>query len=469
MKFDGRHLFAGLLALAFVAGGGATGAFADAASTEDTAKFLAGLPVSSGSPLAALEASSAARQHEAFFNATFQRVDRTQIDKVRAWASAHVDVRRETLFYFFSGPDFLYANAFFPDAKTYVLAGLESPGPVPDLLKLPPKAVPQALQGLEKSLRSILGLSFFQTKYMSGEFYYNPIRGTIPVLYIFMARSGKEVHSATLVQLDENGEISTDVAAPRKGAAKGVKITFSSPGGPEQTLYYFSANVAVNGFKTSGLEAFCDKLGRGDAFIKSASYLLQGRDFAGIRNFILNHSDAILQDDTGVPIYLFNKTWTLTPYGRYVGPIPLFRRAFQPPLAALHRNNKSQLIDFSIGYRYRPNEASLVWAVKQPSAEESKPAEKPAAKTPATTPSKAAEPAKPETPKTEPSKAEPPKTEAPKTESPPKENAAPDSTPKADAGPDAAKPTDTKPTETKPESAAPSDTTVVPKDDAKPR
>lgn len=396
MKFYGKPIRAGLVALALVElsllAGGGTRAFAETASSKDTAKFsdtakfLAGLPVSAGSPLAPLAASPAARQHEAFFNTTFQRVDRTQMDKVRAWAAKHIDVRRDTLFYFFSGPDFLYANAFFPDAKTYVLAGLESPGPVPDLTSLPPKALPKALQGLEKSLRSLLDLSFFQTKLMSGEFYYNPIRGTIPVLYIFMARSGKEVHGATAVALDENGKISTDVSAPRKGAAKGVKITFASPGGPLQTLYYFSADVSRDGFRTSGLEAFCDKLGRGNAFIKSASYLLQGRDFADIRNFIVSHADAILQDDTGIPIYRFDKTWTLTPYGRYVGPIGVFPHAFQPELAALHRKSKSQPIDFSIGYRYRPNEASLVWAVKEPGAGESKPAEEPAAKTPEPTP-----------------------------------------------------------------------------------
>ena len=35
---------------------------------------------------------------------------------------------RPVLFYFFSGPDFLYANAFFPAANTYVLAGLEPVG-----------------------------------------------------------------------------------------------------------------------------------------------------------------------------------------------------------------------------------------------------------------------------------------------------------------------------------------------------
>ena len=36
----------------------------------------------------------------------------------------------------FSGPDFLYATSFFPNASTYVLAGLEPTGDIPQLTNL---------------------------------------------------------------------------------------------------------------------------------------------------------------------------------------------------------------------------------------------------------------------------------------------------------------------------------------------
>ena len=35
------------------------------------------------------------------------------------------------MFYMFSGPDFLYADAFYSKATTYVLSALD-PGPVPE-------------------------------------------------------------------------------------------------------------------------------------------------------------------------------------------------------------------------------------------------------------------------------------------------------------------------------------------------
>ena len=337
-----------------------------AANAADTARVLAGLPVPSDSGLAAIAATPSARQHAAAFDAAFGRVDRNQIDKVRRWAQSNLPEHHSTLFYFFSGPDFLYANAFFPDADTYILAGLELTGPIPDLAKVPKGALPRVFHTLEGSLRSILGLSFFQTKYMPGEFAADrAVSGTIPILYIFLARSGKEVHDATLIHLDAQGEVSTDMKSVRPGEAKGVKITFSAPGGPERTLYYFSGNVAGGSFKGSGLEAFCDTFGEGDALIKSASYLLQGSDFAGIRNFILHHSDEILQDDTGIPVYLLDKSWMLKPFGHYVGPIGLFSRAYQPKLAALYRKGNVGPLGFSISYRYNPSESTLLLASKQ--------------------------------------------------------------------------------------------------------
>jgi len=54
-----------------------------------------------------------------------------------AAALANVDDRdnwkvhfADTMYYMFSGPDFLYAYTFFPNANTYILAGLEPVGQV---------------------------------------------------------------------------------------------------------------------------------------------------------------------------------------------------------------------------------------------------------------------------------------------------------------------------------------------------
>ncbi len=287
---------------------------------------------------------------------------------MRSWAKENLNLpKRPNLFYLFSGPDFLYANAFFPDRQTYVMAGLEPPGTPPDVTKIPEKLIPAALQGLERATRTILQVSFFRTAEMSGQFSLTPTKGTLPVLYVFLARSGKVVHDAQLVRLLENGDIveGDKASDPATGGTKGAKIVFSSPGGPDQTLYYFQANVINGSFAKTGLDALFAKLGDGDALVKSASYLLHGTPFSDVRNSLLNRSSAILQDDTGVPYRMYGAGWTVKPFGHYSRPIPVFHYAWQGDLAKLYARESPAALPFGIGYRWRPNQSSLVLAVKK--------------------------------------------------------------------------------------------------------
>jgi hypothetical protein len=108
------------------------------------------------------------------------------------------------------------------------------------------------------------------------------------------------------------------------------------------------------------LARFCEQLGNGDAFVKSASYLLHGGGFSDVRNFLLTHARTLLQDDTGVPLaYLDQNKWQLHPYGHYAGPISIFANRYQPGMARLFSH--AQPIDFGIGYKWRtPNVLAAV-------------------------------------------------------------------------------------------------------------
>src|SRR5260221_7262158 len=113
------------------------------------------------------------------------------------------------MFYMFSGPDILYAQAFFPNASTYVLAGLEPVGPVPDVRHLSPGALSAGLGNLRKSLNSVLSFSFFITKDMKTDLLQTQLGGTLPILYVFLARAGCKIDQVELVWLDKAGTVST--------------------------------------------------------------------------------------------------------------------------------------------------------------------------------------------------------------------------------------------------------------------
>ncbi len=338
---------------------------ADAVTADDTARFLAGLPPSADSPLTPLTRDPAWQHHARFFDAAFAQLEQRQLSKIRAWSDANLAAPRPTMFYMFSGPDFLYANAFYSKATTYVLSALEAPGSVPDLTKLPRDGVGAALYNVERSLGSILSFSFFITKQMKVDLRAGELNGTLPVLYVFLARSGKTIRNVSPVAVNDKGTayFANENAGPN--AVRGVRIVFAGSDGVEKTLYYFSTDLSNPGVKASGFLKFCATLAPGNSLIKSASYLLHSGNFSSVRDFILANSATVIQDDSGIPLADYSpRKWRFFPFGRYAGPIAEFPGKYQESYAELFE--RAQPIDFGIGYRWRSHELNLLLAVKLP-------------------------------------------------------------------------------------------------------
>ena len=338
---------------------------ADTVTPDDTARFLAGLPPSADSPLTPLTRDPAWQHHARFFDTAFGQLEQRQLSKIRAWSEANLAAPRTTMFYMFSGPDFIYANAFYSKATTYVLSALEPVGSVPDLTKLPRDGVGAALYDIERSMSSILSFSFFITKHMKVDLKAGELNGTLPILYVFLARSGKTIRDVSLITLDSEGAVHP-ASASAANATHGVRIKFAGSDGVEKTLYFFSTDLSNSGVKSSGFLKFCEGLAPGNSLIKSASYLLHAGNFTTVRDFILANSATIIQDDSGIPLGNYNPTkWRFFPFGRYAGPISEFPGKYQEQYAELF--TRAQPIDFGIGYRWRSYESNLLLAVRLPS------------------------------------------------------------------------------------------------------
>ena len=335
---------------------------ADTATVDDAARFLAGMMPSDGSPLLPLTKDPVWQRHAKFFDNAFAQLEQRQLAKVRAWADTNLAAPKPTMFYMFSGPDFLYANAFYGKASTYVMAALEPPGSVPDLVKLPRGTVNAALANIEHSLSTILSFSFFITKHMKTDLHAGQIGGTLPILFVFMERSGKSIKEVTPVTIDETGTVQTGEGA-KATAPRGVRILFSGKDGVEKTLYYFSTDLSNSGVRVTGFLKFCQALAPGNSLIKSASYLLHSGNFTTVRDFLLANSATIIQDDSGIPLGNYNaKKWHFFPFGHYAGPISEFPGRYQQSYAELFR--RAQPMDFGIGYRWRTHDSNLLLTVK---------------------------------------------------------------------------------------------------------
>lgn len=136
--------------------------FAADNSPDTTAQFLAGFVA----PAARVDAPVSDNPwaiHASELSREWKHTDE-QLSAIANWApDALGTAYREdsTMFYMFSGPDFLYAHAFFPNARTYILCGTEPVGAIPHLDKIAPEALPGVLAELRKSLQSVLDWSFF--------------------------------------------------------------------------------------------------------------------------------------------------------------------------------------------------------------------------------------------------------------------------------------------------------------------
>jgi hypothetical protein len=368
---------------------------ADGVTADDTARFLAGMPPSANSPLTPLTADPSWQRHAKFFDTAFAQLEQRQLSKIRAWADTNLAAPRPTMFYMFSGPDFLYADAFYSRATTYVLSALEPVGSVPDLTRLPSGGIGAALYNVERSMGSILSFSFFITKLMKIDLGAGQLNGTLPILYVFLARSGKTIRDVSPVALDNKGAAYFANENPGKNATRGVRIVFAGSDGEQRTLYYFSTDLSNPGVRSSGFLKFCETLAPGNSLIKSASYLLHSGNFTTIRDFLLANSATIIQDDSGIPLAYFNpKKWRLFPFGRYAGPIAEFPGRYQPEYAELF--GRAQPMDFGIGYRWRSYESNLLLSIKLPSDGSGSVDATPAPEPPPPTPSRPRRPRPPE-------------------------------------------------------------------------
>jgi hypothetical protein len=337
-------------------------AFAIDPIADATAKFLAGAPVQ-GTPLESFSSDPAWIEHAGEFDRAWTRLEQLQLTKIRTWAPQFLGESYQdagTMFYMFSGPDFLYANAFFPNANTYILCGTEPVGPIPNIASIPHEALPSSLANLRKSLDSLLNWSFFITKDMKLDLTQTQLNGTLPLFYVFIARAGYTIDSVMPVALDRNGNFITSC----KASAPGVKIVFSAPDRPAQTLYYFTTDLGNDGIKSNpGFIKFCRQQGVGVSLLKASSYLMHEESFSQVREFLLTHSKVILQDDSGIPRRFFDdQKWNIRYCGQYAGPIEVFKKYQQPDLVKWFATSAPAPLSFGFGYQWQPSRASLMIA-----------------------------------------------------------------------------------------------------------
>jgi hypothetical protein len=337
------------------------------ASATDVARYLAGMPVSEGSPLASLTRDPQWLAHANAMNLSFAKMETRQLSNIRTWRAtmlAPVIPANRVCLYLFGGPDFLYANVFYPDAPAYVLAGLETVDSIPDLLSLPIQSLESTLQNIEISLNTALNYTYFETKDMRENFSRSELKGVLPILFVFIVRSGLTIAKIDYISLAPNGAVLDGV----RSQVRGVRMLLDDPrSSQEKSLYYFSGDLSNGPLAGDpALVRFCENLGPTNSFLKAASYLMHEDGFSTVRNLLLNVSASIVQDDSGIPVrYLTPDRWVLRFFGSYTNPIELFRKYYQTDLYQDFGANSPKPLTFGFGYQINRRSSNLTVAVRK--------------------------------------------------------------------------------------------------------
>lgn len=347
------------------------------------ASFLAGERSQSQTDLSGLEGTT---EFKSFCSSMDQLWAKTneKLPVIKDWTKSEMQDINEpggTLFYPFSGADFLHADLFFPNYDSIVMFALEPIGSLPDLnKKYKDSTLDDYLGQLKKSMNAILGLSFFRTIAMADDFQ-SELDGTLPVFMHFMKRTGHTVQFQEKVAILPDGGITNDLSQAVDSSYIGNRYYLKRQGEEKvKTLYYFAVNiqntpyVSRGGLVAKGLETrndlvqFLEKRNVKASYLKSASYLLHRPSFSIVRDFILNNSDYLLQDDSGIPVQFFDQQkWDLTFYGTYSFPIRLFAERHQEDLKEIYAKKASNVkeLPFGIGYQYHKGTSNLMIARKK--------------------------------------------------------------------------------------------------------
>jgi len=276
------------------------------------------------------------------------------------------------LFYPFSGPEFLHAYTLFPNASGYLFLAQEQLGEIPDLTNASQRDLSDYLDKFYYSIRDIYKRSYFITGRMNTDLHNARVKGVLPVIIFFMAQTGHEIHDVTYETFDTDGSFKEITSVSGRFAnTECVNIQFSKNGSDTvKNLRYFRCDISDSGFNNTPIfKSFLDDLDNVNTYVKSASYLLHYGTFNTIRNIILDNSNSVLQDDTGIQYkYFKEETWTTKLFGVYVKPISDFTSPYlmQNDLKAVY--DKGENIDslpFSLGYHWRTGEQNQMFFIRK--------------------------------------------------------------------------------------------------------
>lgn len=317
-------------------------------------RFLAGLPQQDSNLFSSLSENKVWEAHSKQMEEIWDKAKKKRLNAIGNWEDTTFSKKINDslpLYYPFSGPDFLHANYFYPNASSYHLVAMEPIKEFPDFQNLSQLEIKKYLSSIRVAMRDVIGKSYFITMHMQDDLRDENNLGVLPLLSVFAIKTGHSILNIKNIKIDSVGEL---IEHTQKSYA--LEISITKNGYTSKNITYMQYDLSNKKLmKDSVFSNWVSSIGQKNVFLKAASYLPHYSSFSKARSTILNNTQSIFQDDAGLAIKFVDTTiFSIQLFGDYTKPIKDFAdHTFQEGLNKMYARTPKNMrasLPFSLGY-----------------------------------------------------------------------------------------------------------------------
>jgi hypothetical protein len=239
-----------------------------------------------------------------------------------------------TVFYPFSGPDFVTVNQLYPDADRYVMVAMQAAGEPALLAPMSPDRAQHFQTKFLREWKRFAYNAFFITAELEADRYAKSTHiGITTILITFALYSGYDVAELYPIAYDSASGQFIKAAAPWTSVRLVLKKN-----GKTVALDYVSLDLSdQNLLVKESMRGWLSHMTQHPMLVKAASHLLQDGNFIVLRDMIVKNAPMVVQDETGVDYAHLKKIGKVDLFGGFSLPFEQFSPHKQQSLAQAYR------------------------------------------------------------------------------------------------------------------------------------
>jgi hypothetical protein len=284
-------------------------------------------------------------------------------DPMSQWSLAELPATPETVFYPFSGPDFVTVHQLFPTAQRYVMMAMQNAERPLDLANLSPDLLEPSLGVLTSAWKHFGDHGFYVTEYLEKYLYSTRANiGASTFIVSFLSLQGFEIERVVPIQVAADGSLQE--LSPDTPRWRSVRIQASKQGKPI-IVDYLKIDLSNTGFQAAPENlVFVSTLTKNPVLFKAASHLPQNVGFSVIANQVLERSPLVVQDETGLKYSNLIQSYEVALFGKFVAAHHAFQSYHVDLAKAFAQRGDIRPLNFRFGY-YKDGNYVLMIATRK--------------------------------------------------------------------------------------------------------